>query len=255
MNQEISIVTRGDDLASTSSANRAIYEGMTKGVLKNTSIMMNCPHTKEAAELFAGRKEFCIGLHANINAEWDDYKWPSVLPRSEVPDLYDDSGNLFGDNSLLHARKPDQEQIMAEVNAQLDLATSMGFDIKYADTHMGFTWVVEGLSDAFRDWGLRKGLVVGIPDVKHIRFERVPDSGEATVQNLVAALKTLDAGLYLLVGHPSCDDAETRKLYFKGVTGEMIAQERDADRLCFTHPDILKVYRDRGIRPTRYDEV
>jgi len=251
---KVIIVTRGDDLGNTHSANKAIYEGMTQGVLRNASLMANCPHVLEAAEMFAGRKEFCIGLHANINSEWDDYKWKGILPQSEVPDLYDETGNLYADNSMLHLKKPRIEQILAEVDAQLNHATRLGFDIRYVDQHMGFTWVVDGLLDAFNEWGSRKGLVTSIPNRKKFWYERNIDT-EKQVANFVESLSSLEAGLYLSVGHPSFDDAETRGMYHKGVTGAMIAQERDADRRCFSDPSVVAEFERLGIRAARYDEV
>ena len=254
MNKGIFVVTRGDDLGNTSSANRAIYEAVTKGNLKNTSVMMTCNHIEEAAELFAGKKEVCVGLHCTINAEWDNYKWKSVLPQSEVPDLYDETDNLFSDNMKLHEKKPRIEIIIAELDAQLDLATKMGFDIKYADQHMGFAWVVEGLKDEFAAWCNRKGLINTNRSLGHLGIagDRVH---EDFIQQVVVALNNLSEGKYIIVGHPSFDDDETRQLFHTGVTGDIVAKERNADRMIFTHPDILRVYNERGIQAVRYDQV
>ena len=254
MNHGMFVITRGDDLGSTSSANKAIFEGMTKGNLKNTSIMMTCPHIQEAAEMFASRKEFCVGLHATINAEWDTYKWKTVLPQSEVPDLYDENNNLFNDNMKLHQNNPSIGQVMAELNAQLELATKMGFDIKYVDQHMCFDWTVAGLVEEFEYWCKQKGLINGMAWRNGLQVKN--EGGiENHTQNVIHALKVLEEGIYIFVGHPSFDDKETKKLYHKGETGEMVASSRNADRMIFTNPEVLKVYEERGIKAVRYDEV
>ena len=254
MSNEILVVTRGDDLASTRSANRAIFEAATKGNLKNTSIMMTCPYIQEAAEMFAGNNEICVGLHATINAEWDAYKWKTVLPQSQVPDLYEDNGNLFSDNSRLNQKKPRIEQIISELDAQLDLATKMGLDLKYADQHMGFEWVVEGLSQEFAAWCHRKGLINpnNILQYFHVDADKL---AENYFKKVVEALNDLKEGKYVCAGHPSYYDDETKQLFYEGVSGEMVAKDRDIDRMIFTHPDILRVYGERGIRAVRYDQV
>jgi len=250
----IRVITRGDDLGNTHSANKAIFECVTKGNLKNTSVMVNTPQIKEAAEMFVGRKDVCFGLHANINAEFDNYKWGSVLAKAEVPDLYDEEGNLFADNSLLFNRKPRVEQVIAEISAQLDLATRMGFDIKYVDQHMGFSWVLGDEAGAVANWIRSKGLINGGIVSGGVRAKKEADV-EASVRNFILALKELSDGDYMNVNHPSFDDDETRILSYTGATGLEIAFDRNIDRIRLTHPDILRTYEELGIKSIRYDEV
>ena len=117
--------------------------------------MVNCQFIEEAAEMFLDQ-DICFGIHATINAEWDNVRWGPVLPIEEVPSLVDRDGNFFQTTQALHENNPRLEEVMAELKAQLDKARELGFDIKYADMHMGFGWVIDGLDEKFNIWCQKK---------------------------------------------------------------------------------------------------
>ena len=76
----IRLITRGDDAGSCEAANRAILEACERGVLRNVSVMVPGPAFEAAARLLADRPEICLGLHATLNAEWEEVRWGPVLP-------------------------------------------------------------------------------------------------------------------------------------------------------------------------------
>jgi predicted glycoside hydrolase/deacetylase ChbG (UPF0249 family) len=154
----IRLITRGDDCGSNHTANVAIREAFQGGILRNTSIMVPCPAVEEAAEMLAGERGLCCGLHCTITAEWDRVRWVPVLPADRVPSIVDAQGHFFQTTRALHENGPQLSEIMAELQAQLDRARGLGFDIRYADQHMGFHWVVDGLDEAFDDWCEQKGM-------------------------------------------------------------------------------------------------
>ena len=69
MPTRIHLITRGDDLGTNHSANAAIREAYETGILRNASLMAGCPAAEEAAELLAGERGLCVGLHSTLNAE------------------------------------------------------------------------------------------------------------------------------------------------------------------------------------------
>ncbi|MBD2867190.1 ChbG/HpnK family deacetylase [Paenibacillus arenilitoris] len=81
MASTIYLVTRGDDLGSSRSANAGILEACRSGLLKNVSVMACAPYAEEAAELLRDAPGVCFGIHATFNAEWDFVRWGPVLPR------------------------------------------------------------------------------------------------------------------------------------------------------------------------------
>lgn len=251
----IRLITRADDAGSSLTANTAIYHALRTGIVRNVSVMATCERVAEAAELLAQEPGICVGLHTTLNAEWDDVKWGPVLPPEEVPSLVDGRGDLLPTTRALHERRPRVEEIFAELEAQLARLQGLGLDVRYADAHMGWTWVVEGLTEQFAAWCAVRGLCY------HARYEqRLPDPPAAVptgdpVERLLARLDAALPGQYVLVAHPAYDNAYMRTLGHEGFPGETVAAEREWERLLFTDPRVLEYCRTHGVHPIRYDEA
>lgn len=249
----IRLITQGDDCGSSHWANLAIMEAYRHGILRNTTVMAPCPAVKEAAALFAGERDLCCGLHLTLNAEWDSVRWGPVLPPGQVPTLVDGNGRFLQTTRELHANRPDLGQILAEMQAQLDYARALGFDIKFADTHMGFTWVAQGLDEAIEEWCRRNGLINARRALEsHLRV--TVDEGDP-VERLLAVLAGLAPGQYSLVGHPAYDNEGMRALGHAGYPGEKVAKGRDWERRFFTDQRVLEYCRAHDITPIRHDEA
>lgn len=247
----ILLVTRGDDLGSNESANRAISDAFRHGILRNASVMAPCPAAADAAARLAGECGICFGLHCTLNAEWDAVRWGPVLPPDEVPSLVDDRGCFLQNPRQNHERGVRLEEVMAELQAQLDKARRLGFDIRYADTHMGFTWIHPGLESAFREWCAREGILPhgGSPP----GLPRVAPAGDP-VETFIASLAAAPPGRYLVVTHPAYDTPEMRSLGHEGYPGDVVAAERDWDRRLLMDERVLAYCRDSGVWPVRFDE-
>ena len=94
--------------------------------------------------MFAGRAEFCFGLHATLSAEWDAVKWGPILPAEQVPSLVDECGLFFTGPHIFRERPPRMHEILAELQAQLDKVRRLGFPVAYVrfahDDRMGRGW-------------------------------------------------------------------------------------------------------------------
>lgn len=252
MDTRIRLIARGDDCGSSRTANAAIRDACRDGILRNVSLMACCDAIEDAAALLAGEKAVCFGLHATVNAEWDSVRWGPVLPTAQVPALVDAHGHFLQTTQALHERRPPVEQVMAELQAQLDRARALGFDVRYADTHMGFTWVAPGLEDAFDAWCAREGLVND--RLIHRGLPPAPAGGDP-VEQLIARLEAAPPGQYVVVGHPAYDTPEMRALGHAGHPGDEVAVSRDWQRRIFMDPRITEYCRTHGVAPTRYDEA
>ncbi|MBD3240657.1 MAG: ChbG/HpnK family deacetylase [Chitinivibrionales bacterium] len=247
----IKLVTKGDDLGSCHSANLAFEEAYKKGQLKNAVIMPICPDIVEAAQLLAGEKGLCIGLHSSMNAEWDSRKWKPVSPVEKVPSLVDDDGYLFQTCDRLFHRPFDFGEVFIELQAQLDYGRELGFDIKFADAHCGWTWILKEREDEFGKWCDRNGLM------RRPKVNRLPDvacDGDP-VEKLIARLEAAEPGTYIVGGHPGYDNEEMRGLGHPGYPGDQVATEREWERRIHTDPRILEYCRNSGVVPVRFDEL
>jgi hypothetical protein len=248
----IHLITRGDDLGTNHSANAAIREAFEHGILRNTSLMTCCPAVEEAAEMLAGETGLCVGLHSTMNAEWDDVRWGPVLPPERVPSLVDANGHFFQTVRALAEHNPDLDEVLAELQAQLDRARALGFDVRYVDQHMVWGQAVAGLEEPYARWCEREGLRPH--HLYHGSLPHVPGEGDP-VEQLISALSAAAPGQYVIVGHPAYDNEEMRALGHIGYPGEQVAREREWQRRIFTDPRILRYCREHGVTPIRYDEA
>lgn len=253
----IHLITRGDDLGTNHSANAAIREAYESGILRNASLMACCPAAEQAAEMLAGEKGLCVGLHSTMNAEWDTVRWGPVLPAESVPSLVDARGHFFQTVRALAEHSPAIDEVFAELQAQLDRARALGFDAKYVDRHMGWSRAVEGLDERFERWCEREGILSN--HHYHRPLPRVDVKGDR-VEQLIAALQAaaLEAagpGQYAIVGHPAYDNEEMRALGHPGYPGEEVARGREWERRMFMDARVLAYCRDNGVVPIRYDEA
>ena len=285
-------MTRGDDAGSCRSANLAVLEAAQKGILRNVSVMVPGPAFQEAARMLAGRQDICVGLHVTLTAEWDSPKWGPVLPPEKAPSLVDSEGRFFNTPMILHQRKASADEMMAEIQAQLDLARSCGMEvmghlrgvvrqasrlsgrrpganstgetpvvpvtdplrmeISYIDEHMGVGWV-GGLQERISELARREGLVDSRLAVAGL--PRVEGHFEDRGTELIARLAAAPPGTYLYVTHPGCDAADMRQFIHAGLKPGQVARERDADRRIWFDPKVVDYCRRNGFRAIRYTEI
>jgi len=267
------LVTRADDLGSFRSANRATLDTVEQGICRNVSLMACTPQIEHAAELLAGNTTACFGLHMTIHCEWSDpHRFTMLSPPDAAPELLYDDGNLvplWGDpfkNGVA------VEQVLAEMDRQLARARQLGFDVRYADTHMNFH-AQEGWREALGEWCRRNDLI-WFPEAIRVANEGAPaakddqrakgDQGARRakgVEGLVERIRDLDDDrVAVLVKHPCYDDDEMRDVayfdhpnYARHVTP--VGEDRDLQRRCFMDPRVLDAVAERGAVPTRVDEL
>jgi hypothetical protein len=251
--KQIRLITRGDDCGSNKTANQAILEAVERGILKNVSLMAVCEAIEDAAVLFAGRKDVCFGIHSTITAEWDHVRWGSILPASQVASLVDHRGHFFQTVEELGKNVPKLEEVMAELQAQLELLRKLGFHITYADEHMGFRSVIQDFDVTFDQWCKREGLIN-----YHPFLNRLPHGDKSVgdpVDHFIRDLSLADSGQYLIVGHPAYDNEEMRLLGHDGYSGEQVAVGRHWERLIYTDSRVINFFQNGSVVPIRYDEA
>lgn len=256
--KQIRLITRGDDLGCTRSLNRATLECFKRGILKNVSVLAATPYVEEAAKMMAKEKGICFGLHCDLTSEWDNVKWGPVAPREKVASLLDSKGYLHQTNDGVRASAKAEEALI-ELQAQLDKARKLGFDIRYADLHMLTVLIVPGLPGKFGEWCRQNRLI----DTRLVgRYLVAPRSSPIDrrrpgdyVVDVINALKAAADGEYLIVGHLAYDDAEIRNLGHPGYPGTSVAHNLNWERLAYVDPRIVKFVRENEVQPIRYDET
>ena len=243
----IRIITRADDLGSSHSANRAIERVVNAGFIRNVSVMACGPAVEDAAARLAHRKDICLGMHTTLNAEWDRVKWGPVLPAEMCSGLVDENGAFLPHPSLFRQTKPSVELIMREVTAQLERLRTLGFAIRYIDSHMFSELYVDGLDEAMEDFAKRNGLL------DHMYYYHFLPYGRDLSQ--FGHQAEFPDGQYFMLIHPAEDSEEMRLTGNASVSGEAVAATRAREAELFSDPEKIRLFRDNGFTGIRYDEA
>ena len=256
----VRLVTRVDDLGAWESLNVGAAECLTRGVARNCSVLAPTPEVAAAAELVSSLDHVCFGLHTCLTSEWDSLRWGPVAAPERVPSLLRPDGTLH--QYLPELRRVVVAEALFELSAQLEKARKLGFDIRYADSHMGAIYRVPVLAEAFGEWCHRNGLIdyrdlptsgeLDLPDYWSRPGHRKDDDYPAM---FLQAVREAAPGSYLAVHHPAFDDDATRALGHDGYPGESVAANLNLERLAFTSPEIVAHCRDGRAELLRYDEA
>lgn len=256
----VQLVTRVDDLGAFDSLNRGVQECLEHGIARNCSVLAPTPRVAEAAEMVADMDHVCFGLHTCLTSEWDAIRWGPVAPPQRVPSLLRPDGTLH--QYLPELRNVVVSEALFELSAQLDKVRKLGFDIRYADSHMGAIHQVPGLAEPFGDWCRDNGLIdarelqttgrLELPNYWSRPGHRKDDDYPAVV---LRAVQQAAPGRYLVVHHPAFDDAETRSLGHDGYPGESVAVNLNLERQAFTTREIVEYGRSARVELLRYDEA
>lgn len=210
------------------------------------------PDLEHAAELLAGRKNICFGMHTTLNAEWDKVKWKPILPLGKESGLVDENGFFLADPKMFEQTKPHVETIIKELDAQLERLNKLGFDIKYIDSHMFPEMFVEGLDASIEEFAKKKGLA------DHMYYYVLPP-GFAELQkdpsSAVSFFRKLPGGQYFIVAHPSLDTEEMRQTGNSQYSGVDIAKGRAAETKIFSTKALRFMLMLAGCGSVRYDEA
>jgi predicted glycoside hydrolase/deacetylase ChbG (UPF0249 family) len=151
------LIVNADDFGLNSGANRAIIECHQNGIVTSTTLMVNCPGTKEAAELAKENPELGVGLHFNLT---------QGRPLSNKhTSLTDKDGNFWRRRQFekkLLAGKIAMDDVSEELGLQWDVIQSLGISPTHIDSHQHIH-VFPGIFKVVSALALGKKVPVRIP--------------------------------------------------------------------------------------------
>jgi len=252
------LVTRGDDIGVAVGANRAAYDACTEGILRNVSLIACAPHVADAAARLRDLSHINIGLHVCLTCEWDQPRWGPVAPRRAVPHLLAPDGAFYNYPQALHDTRVALDELMIEVAAQLRHLRALGLRVAYLDTHVGVEWLHDyGLRDRLAALATQEGLLYNLP-LQRLPLEETPVDNYDYAGRLMQQLAMAPPGAYLVVGHPTYDDAEMRAFVLCGAprrSGVEIAAERNGQRAMFMRADVLAYCAAHAVAVRRISEL
>ncbi|MBI1353064.1 MAG: ChbG/HpnK family deacetylase [Acidobacteria bacterium] len=258
--EPIRLIVRGDDFGYTHASNMALEKAFEDGVMQSASLLTPGPWFSETARIIRGHPEWSVGVHLTITSEWNTLRWRPVSPISAVPSLVAPDGYLYGfgyraprpadwkaDGAPWAEHAPNPVEAEHEFRAQIERALGLGLQLDYVDCHMAMACredllpITQKLAQQYC-LGISGGGMFG-----EKRFSpKYPDTTRAGIKKaLLTALRELEPGLYLYVGHPAEDAPELRAVDTND--GVWWAERRSSVLAAWTDPEVRAEIERKGI--------
>ena len=256
----IRLIVRGDDFGYTHASNEAMEQAFAEGIMQSASVLAPGPWFTETAAILKAHPEWSAGVHLTITAEWNRLRWGPVSPETPLSLLAPDGGFWgFGydrpkpddwpaDGAPWAEGSLDPGEVEREFRAQIKRAREMGVRLDYIDCHMGMA-CREGLLAITRK--LAGEYCLGISSAGLYGEERFSpdypeDNDPAGIEAaLIAAIESLEPGLYLYVGHPAADSPELRAV--DSNSGERWARRRSSVLAAWTSDEVQAAIERKGV--------
>lgn len=272
------LMFHADDVGMCSEANQSVRQTLPKGQIQSAAVMVPCPWFDDFAAWAKKRPELDVGLHLTLTSEWRHYRWTAILPKSQVPGLYDTDG--FLPRTVLEvAMKADAAQVEAEIRAQVERSLARGLRPGHLDTHMGTLFAQASFTKAYlkvaEDYGIPAMVIEMTPKrIAQFRKQGYPLSPEllATVdayrgpkldnfltlggrktyeetrELLFKTLRELEPGITEIIFHPSVPTVG-----LKAITNRW--QQRAWEHQLFTDPKVQAFFKSEGLEFTDWKQM
>jgi len=239
-------------------ANHAIAETIKNGIVQNVSLMAPAPAIRNAYQTlseYTGQVDF--GLHVTLTCEWQNLRWSALTAKHGGDGFTRADGTMHYNVDEFIAAKPDLDAVMAEVEAQLELLTNLGFSIAYLDEHM-LVGRAPGLAERLSEFSKAHGLIYDRTFRENGTLADFPSwngPGEHPGTELADQLSTMSEGTYLLYGHPVNKDEELKPIHLRDEPAGRMLRDRSRQRRMFMDIEIVDYCDNVGIEVCRYTRL
>lgn len=157
------IILNADDFGMCHAANTAIVALLTTGSIDSTTVMVPCSWSPEALTFAASRTDLDVGVHLVLTSEWSRYRW---RPLTGTGTSLVDADGFFPVDVATVERSASDDDVAAELAAQLQAALNAGVDVTHLDNHMGSVYGLVTGHDFLRpvfELAARNGLPFRLP--------------------------------------------------------------------------------------------
>lgn len=159
---EKTVFVTADDFGFTKGVTDGILHCHDKGLVTNTSLMVNMPDAPRAMELAKPRPNLSVGLHVNLT------QGKPISKPETVPSLVDKNG-CFRKLSLAYPRKANPVDLKREVCAQIELFREYGTPRLHVDGHHYVTFIPSVLNillDVSKKYGIDSMRMIDLDMIK-----------------------------------------------------------------------------------------
>jgi hopanoid biosynthesis associated protein HpnK len=279
------LIINADDFGLTSGVNRGILQSHKEGVVTSATLMARGGRFEEAVALAKQAPALSVGCHVVLVDGTPESKADAVSSLMDAKSTGRFREPLTTFAYLAIAGRLDEEQIEAEVSAQIRKLQSAGITVSHLDSHKHthmFPVVLRGMLRAAKECGVRairnpfEPLLFARVGHWKRRFQlrmmgsfragfrkslaqagvATPDgcigiaaTGGLSLETFVALIQNVPAGCWELVSHPGYNDSELDKIKTR------LRESRERELAILTSPDARKALRREGVELISYRDL
>ncbi|MFN2533039.1 MAG: polysaccharide deacetylase family protein [Pyrinomonadaceae bacterium] len=265
------LIVHADDLGMAHSVNLASIEGLESGLVTSASIMIPCPWLPEIATYARNHPQADLGLHLTLTSEWTLFRWGPVLPKEQVPSLFDNTGYFYSTETEAAAHINPKEA-EAEIRAQIARAKALGIQPTHLDSHMGTLYQNQALFETFLRVARENNLVTRIAKQWLTTAPFLPallSANDVVINDVISiepritaehwrdyyadAIKNLQPGITEVIVHLAYDNEEMRGLSFDHPNWGAAWRQRDFEFV--TSQAFRKLLQENNVKLVTWREV
>lgn len=236
------VIIHTDDIGMCHASVQAFKDLWAFGSISSGAVMTPCPWFPAVAQMCRENPAIDMGVHATLNAEWENYRWGPVSGGEAGSGLKDEAGYFHQWHQAVYDNAS-LEQVEIEVNLQIEKALEAGIDVTHVDSHMGTimnqkfiqSYIQAAASRLLPNFLPRLNAVginlMGVDDEARVRYAPVMEAMENTgvpmmdgvlgmplehgddhVEVAKKLLGELPVGITHFILHPSIDTPELRAI-------------------------------------------
>ncbi|MEC7479206.1 MAG: ChbG/HpnK family deacetylase [Bacteroidota bacterium] len=164
------LIIHADDLGLSDSVNDTSMESLLKNTVTSASVIMNAEKVQEIADFSKKYPKIDLGVHLTVTSEWKFHKWGGVLSNNDISSLLNSKNNFYW-NKRKFTKYSKIKELHDELQAQVDLAISMGMNISHIDSHEGALFFDPDVFKTYLKIAENNNLLAFVPVQASVHFD------------------------------------------------------------------------------------
>lgn len=153
------LIVNADDVGMHPDLDKAAFKLIDAGQIQTISMMPPTPNFAVAAAM-AKKRNMGVGVHLTLTNEWQEKQaWGSILPKKDVPSLYNPQGRLWATTAEV-AQHAKLSEVKKELLAQIAKVQAAGLKVTHLDAHMLFWDASKPLTELYFSLAKETGIPV-----------------------------------------------------------------------------------------------
>ena len=164
------LIIHADDLGLSDSVNDTSMESLLKNTVTSASVIMNAEKVQEIADFSKKYPKIDLGVHLTVTSEWKFHKWGGILSNNDISSLLNSKNNFYW-NKRKFTKYSKIKELHDELQAQVDLAISMGINVSHIDSHEGALFFDPDVFKTYLKIAENNNLLAFVPVQASVHFD------------------------------------------------------------------------------------